>query len=160
MRHRVTDWTWAYDNAANIPKSENWPGVWVEPARQARENLTGSGRARLDLPYGEGEREAFDLFLPEGEVKGLIVFVHGGFWMGLNKSFWSHLATGPLAHGHAVAIPGYPLAPEVRIAGITQAIGRAITRRRSGRWSHPPDWPFRRRTSGYKDDQQHHATCR
>jgi acetyl esterase/lipase len=127
MRRKVTDWTWVYDNGANIPKSEKWPGVWVEPARQERESLVAAGRARLDLVYGEGERERFDLFLPEGEAKGLVVFVHGGFWMALDKSFWSHLAAGSLAHGYAVAIPSYTLAPQVRIGAITHAIGRAIT---------------------------------
>lgn len=127
MRYRITDWTLAYDNAANIPKSEHWPAAWVEPARAARTALEAAGRARLDLPYGAGERERLDLFLPAGPAEGLVVFVHGGFWMGLDKSYWSHLATGALSLGHAVAIPSYPLAPEVRIAAITQAVGRAVT---------------------------------
>lgn len=127
MRYKVTDWTWVYDNGANIPKSESWPGLWIEPARQAREHLAASGRAHLDLAYGEAERERFDLFMPKAEPQGLVIFVHGGFWMNLDKSFWSHLSAGALAHGYAFAVPSYPLAPQARIADITRAIGKAVS---------------------------------
>lgn len=126
MRYRIADWTWAYDNYANIPKSEAWPGLWVEPARLVREALIAENRARIGLAYGDAPREEFDLLLPKGEPEGLVVFIHGGFWMALDKSYWSHLVTGPLTRGYAVAIPSYPLAPDVRIAQITASIGRAI----------------------------------
>ena len=126
MQYRVVDWTWAYDNAANIPKSEAWPNAWVEPARVARDALVADDRARLELAYGSDLRQRFDLFYPKGNPAGLVVLVHGGFWMALDKSFWSHLAGGPLAHGYAVAIPSYPLAPDVRISDITKSIGQAI----------------------------------
>lgn len=127
MRYRIADWTWAYDNYANIPGSQAWPAVWVEPARAAREELASAGRARLDIAYDDHPREVLDLFLPEGEAKGLVVLIHGGFWMALDKSYWSHLASGSLAHGYAVAIPSYPLAPEVGISEITRSVGQAIT---------------------------------
>lgn len=127
MRYRITDWTWAYDNYANIPGSQAWPAAWVEPAQTARDELSAAGRARLDIAYGSHPREVLDLFLPEVKAKGLVVLVHGGFWMALDKSYWSHLASGSLAHGYAVAIPSYPLAPEVRISEITLSVGRAIT---------------------------------
>ena len=52
--------------------------------------------------------------------------MHGGWWHAFDRSDWSHLAAGPLARGWAVAMPGYPLAPEVRIAAITRAIAAAI----------------------------------
>jgi len=123
---RIEDWDDAYANGVNIPGGDRWPQAWVEPARQARELLTSAGRARLDIAYGDRARNRFDLFLPDGAPRGLAVFVHGGFWMRLDKSFWSHYAAGPLAHGYAVAMPSYTLAPDIRIAGITDEIGRAI----------------------------------
>ena len=122
--HRVTDWDDAYANGVNIPRGERWPEAWVAPAAAFRAAL--GGRAELDLPYGPGARERFDLFRPEGAARGLAVFVHGGFWMRLDKSFWSHLAAGALARGWAVATPSYPLAPDARIAGITRAVARAV----------------------------------
>lgn len=124
--HQVMDWDDAYANGANIAGGDRWPGVWVEPARAFRQLLETKDRARLDLRYGDEARNRLDLFLPEGKPKGLVVFVHGGFWMKLDKSFWSHLAAGPLAHGHAVAMPSYTLCPDIRIAGIAREVALAI----------------------------------
>ncbi|MCG6114281.1 MAG: alpha/beta hydrolase [Mesorhizobium sp.] len=124
--HHVVDWDDAYANGANIAGGDRWPQLWVEPAQLFREKLQAKGRARLDLAYADGPRNHLDLFLPKGTPKGIVVFVHGGFWMKLDKSFWSHLAAGPLAHGHAVAMPSYTLCPDIRISGITKEIATAI----------------------------------
>ncbi|MGV3652213.1 MAG: alpha/beta hydrolase [Devosia sp.] len=125
MLHAITDWDDAYANGPNIAGGERWPAAWVAPAAQFRERLAAEGRARLDLAYGEAPRNRFDLFLPEGTPKGLVVFIHGGFWLRLDKSYWSHLAAGPLAHGFAVAMPSYTLCPDASIAAITQEMARA-----------------------------------
>lgn len=122
----ITDWNALYDNAPVIPDGGAWPGVWVEPAAAAREAMAAQGRARLGLKYGPGARNRYDLFLPEGAPKGLVVFVHGGFWMGLDESFWSHLAAGPLALGFAVAMPAYTIAPDGDVPAMTQEIAAAI----------------------------------
>jgi arylformamidase len=124
--HRIEDWDGAYANGVNIPGGDRWPQAWVEPATRARDLLTAAGRAQLDLVYDDGGRNRFDLFMPDGEPRGLVVFVHGGFWMRLDKSYWSQFAAGPLAHGYAVAMPSYTLTPDIRIAGITHEIGHAI----------------------------------
>lgn len=126
MLHGITDWSDAYANGPNIAGGERWPGLWVEPARAFREWMTAVGRAKLDLQYGEKPRNRFDLFMPEGAAKGLVVFVHGGFWTRLDRSLWSHFAAGPLAHGYAVAMPSYTLCPENRVRDIAVEIGRAI----------------------------------
>lgn len=124
--YRIIDWNDAYENGRNIPGGERWPAAWVEPAGQAREDLSAENRAKLDLAYGTGERNRFDLFLPEGEPRGLVVYVHGGFWLRLDRRFWSHLSAGPLAHGYAVAMPSYTLCPDIRIAGIVREVAAAI----------------------------------
>lgn len=119
----VTDWEDAYENGRNIPGGSNYPAPWVEPAASFR----AAANARLDVAYGTGARHVYDLFLPEGAPKGLFVFVHGGYWMALDKSYWSHLAAGPLANGWAVMMPSYDLCPDVTIADITAQVGAAIT---------------------------------
>lgn len=124
--HRINDWDDAYANGANIPQGERWPEAWVKPAQDSRDAMSAQGRAQLGVTYGDQPRSAFDLFLPEGTPKGLVVFVHGGFWLKLDRSFWSHLAAGPLAHGHAVAMPSYTLCPDIRIGGIVREVGAAI----------------------------------
>ena len=96
-------------------------------AEAFREELTRAGRARLDLGYGPAVRNRLDLFLPKDSPKGLAVFVHGGYWKAFDKSVWSHLASGPLAHGYAVAMPSYTLCPDNSISGIAAEIAAAIS---------------------------------
>ena len=119
--YRIEDWDDAYANGPNIPGGDRWPDVWVAPARAFRD-----ARPPEILPYGDHERERLDLFLPDEAPRGLAVFVHGGYWVRLDPSFFSHLAAGPLARGWAVAMPSYVLAPEARLAAIGRAIGRAV----------------------------------
>ncbi|CAO3432541.1 alpha/beta hydrolase [Azospirillum endophyticum] len=132
--HKIVNWDDAYSNGAYIPGGDAYPARWAERAAAFRADLSATGRAELDLPYGDGERERYDLFLPEGAAKGTpkgtpkgtVVFVHGGYWMAFDKGRWSHLAAGPLARGWAVALPSYTLCPDIRIAGITRQVARAV----------------------------------
>ena len=123
---QISDWDDAYANGANIAGGERWPAAWVQPAQAYRDELQGKARAKLDLAYGDKARHRFDLFLPEGRPAGLVVFVHGGFWMRLDKSYWSHLARGSVDSGYAVAMPSYTLCPDVRISDITAEVAAAI----------------------------------
>ena len=126
MWQRIVNWENVYSNSPNIPRGADWPGAWVGPAEDFRARMLDAGRVRLGLRYGDAARNVFDLYMPEGEVRGLVVFVHGGFWMALDQSYWAHLAQGPLSHGFAVAFPTYTLAPEARLSRITREIGQAI----------------------------------
>jgi acetyl esterase/lipase len=112
-----------YMNGAFIPGAADYPDRWARDAAAFRAGL--GARADLDIVYGPGPRERLDLFLPEGEPRGVVVFVHGGYWHLFGKAHWSNLAAGPLARGFAVAMPGYTLAPAARIADITAEIARA-----------------------------------
>ena len=123
---RITDWDKAYSNTIYIPGGPDYPGKWEIAASAFRDEMRNAGRLREDIVYGPQTRNRYDLFLPKAEARGLVVFVHGGFWMAFDKSAWSHLAAGPLAHGYAVAMPSYVLAPEARISDITRQIGAAI----------------------------------
>lgn len=123
----ITDYDDAYANGAHIAGAGEFPPRWIQQAEGFRSTLKQAGRARTDLSYGPGDRHAVDLFLPEGAPKGLVVFVHGGYWKAFDKSVWSHLAAGALAHGFAVAMPSYTLCPDARIGDIAREIATAIS---------------------------------
>jgi acetyl esterase/lipase len=123
---RIEDWDAAYANSVNIPDGDTYPDRWEKKAASFRRLLECKGRAELSIRYGEGGRNRFDMFRPAGEVKGLVIFIHGGYWMRFDESSWSHLAAGPLEAGFAVAVPTYTLCPENRISGITSELGAAI----------------------------------
>jgi acetyl esterase/lipase len=121
----ITDWSDAYANGKYIARADSFPPRWA--ARAAAYRAVLGERALLDLPYGDQERQRFDLLLPEATPKGLAVFVHGGYWMAFDKSIWSHLAAGANARGWAVCLPSYTLAPQARLPDMTNEILWAIT---------------------------------
>lgn len=126
LEYRISDWDDAYANGVNIARGDRWPEAWIKPAETFRDTMLSAGRAKLDLVYGERPRNRLDLFFPEGSAKGLVVFVHGGFWLQTDKSVWSHLAAGAVASGYAVAMPSYTLCPQARIAEIVTEVAAAI----------------------------------
>ena len=114
MLYHVTDWDDAYANAAHIPQSDGFVPRWTAAAAAFR-------RTHPPGPLGRGH-----LFRPAGAARGLMVFVHGGYWMRFDPSLWSHLAAGGLARGWAVAMPAYTLAPQARIGQMVREIAAAI----------------------------------
>ncbi|MBV2359580.1 alpha/beta hydrolase [Thalassococcus sp. CAU 1522] len=117
----------AYANAAYIPDADGFLARWPQEAADFRGHMDAEGRARLGLIYGPSPRQALDLFLPQDDPEGLLIFVHGGYWLRFDRSFWSHFAQGALARGWAVAMPSYDLCPVVRISDITRQVARAVT---------------------------------
>lgn len=121
---READWLdpeRAYWNGAFIPGSEALPARWQAEAAAFR-----AGAQMQDIAYGPHDRQRVDLFLPEGAPRGLLVFVHGGYWLAFGRRDWSHFAAGALARGWAVAMPEYRLAPEVGLDAITADVRAAI----------------------------------
>ena len=121
----ITDWDDAYANAAHIPGAQDYIARWASDAEAFRKSWI---KKDLDVVYGEGARHRFDMFHPERSSKGLVVFVHGGYWMRFDKSYWSHFANGPLYRGWTTCLPSYDLSPDVPIADITRQIAQAISK--------------------------------
>lgn len=121
------DLTLDYENRAFIPGGNDYPDRWAEAAHDWREVEHAIGRARLNQPYGTGERQSFDLFYPSGRPEGLLVFIHGGYWRMFDRKDWSHFSAGATARGWAVAMPSYTLVPAARISAITQEVAATVT---------------------------------
>jgi acetyl esterase/lipase len=117
----ITDWDDAYANAIRIEGADRFLTEW--PARTAA--LQAQIRPEV-LRYGPGMRQTLDLYRPESAAQGLTVIVHGGYWMRFSPDDFGFLAAGPLAHGQAVAMVRYTLAPEARIAAITGEVAAAV----------------------------------
>lgn len=117
----ISDWDDAYANSAYVPEigqiSENWVS-WSADFHAAH--------ARETLAYGPGARQFVDLYRPEGRPRGLVLFVHGGYWYSRTGRDFSFLAQGPLARGFAVGVVTYTLAPDARISEITAGVADAL----------------------------------
>ena len=115
-----------YANATYIPGADKFVARWERNAADFRKLLSQRGQAELDTAYGDTDRQCFDLFAPKGSHKGVMIFVHGGFWLNFDKSYWSHLAQGAVEKGWYAALPSYDLCPTVRIHQITSQIAQAV----------------------------------
>lgn len=112
-----------YDNPALVPEHPAIIAGWARDAAAYRATAGG----RLDVPYGPSARQRYDWFGPKGgRLDGPVaVFIHGGYWQKLDKSFFSHCAAGLNAHGVAVAVLGYDLCPQVTLRRIVEQIRAA-----------------------------------
>ena len=113
----------AYANIAHIPGADRFVLGWPEKAAAFRDSWP---QKELDIAYGDDPRHCFDLFFPTGQARGLVIFIHGGYWRAFNKDDWSHLAAGALAHGFAVAVPSYRLAPLAALNEICRDVAAAV----------------------------------
>ena len=111
-----------------VPDSEVIIARFTELSAWIRSNVS----CRLDQPYGTQSRESFDIFLPDGNLEGLHVFIHGGFWMSRDKSIFSFLADSYTRRQWAFAIPNFPLMPSTRIEQMVSSIRQAC----EDIWSH------------------------
>ena len=122
-----------YNNRARVPDHPVHIAGWQRDAAAYRAEAS----SELDLAYGHGERHRLDLFHPRtGDIGGpVVLFIHGGYWQALDKSFSSHLARGANERGLTVAVPNYTLAPAATLAEIASEMEAAadFLMRRTGR---------------------------
>ena len=127
----LADWQLDWDEALDNMQSRDPQKImqsWQNSSAEFRAKWALSGDLNLDLFYGKHPRERYDIFRPSGDCHGTVIFIHGGYWMRTGREFWSFLAEGILENDWAVAIPSYPLTPEVRISSITSSITQAVER--------------------------------
>lgn len=122
-----------YNNRSRVPEHAQHLANWQRDAAAYR----AAARCECDVAYGSGERQHLDLFYPpEGDVGGpVVLFIHGGYWQALDKSFASHFARGANLRGLTVAVPSYDLAPAASLAQIVTCLEEAadFVMRRTGR---------------------------
>src|SRR5215475_2009088 len=90
-----------YNNRDRVPEHPAFFARWEKDSQFVRKTLP---TANLDLAYGNDPRHRIDLF-PAAKARGLLVFIHGGYWRSLDKRFFSWLASSWVAAGVSVAIP-------------------------------------------------------
>lgn len=111
-----------YDNRGAVPEHPQFFARWDKDSQYARETLPES---RLDIPYGPHRRHRIDFF-PARSPRGLLVFIHGGYWRALDKSAFSWLAPPWVAEGLSFAAINYRLCPEVGIPDIVEDCRAAL----------------------------------
>ena len=122
------DYPKEYDNSGRVANADQLLNKFISDAATFREERSGS--ADLDLTYGPEPRNMMDIFWPDDEAGAenkspIVLFIHGGYWQRMDRSSFSHLASGLNARGIAVAMPSYTLCPDISIEGIINEMRRA-----------------------------------
>ena len=94
---------------------------WQQDSQKARAQLD----CYLDVPYGADEAQTMDIFRARGPSKGLLMFIHGGYWRALDKSDFSFIAPALADEGITVAVPNYALCPAVQVRDIVMQLVQA-----------------------------------
>jgi acetyl esterase/lipase len=112
----------AYNNAAAVANS----AALSQERRDASAVYRGAHGKALDLPYGVGERNKWDLYPGADARAPCFVFIHGGYWQMNDRAGFACLAEGLAAHGWSVALPGYTLAPDAGLTAIAAEMRAAL----------------------------------
>jgi acetyl esterase/lipase len=112
----------AYNNGAAVANS----AALSQERREASAAWRAAHGKALDLPYGTGQRNKWDLYPGADAHAPCLVFIHGGYWQMNDREGFACLAEGLAGHGWSVALPGYTLAPEVGLTAIVAEIRVAL----------------------------------
>ncbi|KAM9749858.1 kynurenine formamidase isoform 2-T2 [Dama dama] len=87
-----------------------------------------TGRSLLDVPYGEGEGEKLDIYLPEAvsEAMPFLVFFHGGYWQSGSKDTSAFMVSPLTAQGVAVVMVAYDIAPKGTLDQMVDQVTQSI----------------------------------
>lgn len=115
------DYEGRYNPRLAVPEYASHFEKWAAAAAQARKDLD----VYIDVPYGSHPMEKLDLFRAKGRSRGLLMFIHGGYWRALDKSQHSFVARPFVEAGITVAMVNYALCPNVSLEDIVRQMLQA-----------------------------------
>lgn len=116
-----TNYDLLYNPRLTVPEFPQITERWQRDSEKARARVD----CYLDVPYGADSTERMDIFRSRGPSRGLLMFVHGGYWRALDKRDFSFLAPALADAGITLAVPNYALCPTVRVRDIVMQMVQA-----------------------------------
>lgn len=101
---------------------------YVKRSSEAREKLSASAIVSNDLRYGAGPLQTLDLYRPTKAYAKhpMVLFIHGGYWRGLDKHDHSFVVPPLIDAGAIVANVNYDLCPQISLSEMVCQIVEAI----------------------------------
>lgn len=116
------EFNYQYMPRMTVPNAEDYLEAAARRSEKARKKLGG----KIDVAYGDTPGQTLDIF-PAAEKKAPVhVFIHGGYWRALDKSFYSEMAVPMVAAGATTVLVNYDLCPAVTVTEITDQVRRAL----------------------------------
>lgn len=80
------------------------------------------------IPYGPGERQRLDVYVPEALSRPakVVVFYYGGAWRGGNRGYYRFVGQALAAEGAIVVVPDYRVYPEVQFPAFVEDAALAL----------------------------------
>ncbi len=114
MNQTAADFEAAYNPRVAVPDFQEHFKRWEAQAEAAGARLSGY----RDVPYGPHTMQKLDIFQPTGQSRGLLVFIHGGYWRTLDKNVQTFVAPPYVERGLTVALINYALCPTVNLQDV------------------------------------------
>lgn len=114
MNAEKTDYELLYNPRRVVTDYQQIFDRWAIESERARASLD----SYLDVPYGPTKAETLDLFRAKGKSRGVLMYIHGGYWRALDKKQFSFIAPALVEAGITVAVPNYALCPTVQVEDI------------------------------------------
>jgi len=110
-----------YNPRLAVPEYAQHFERWTQRSERARSQMDGY----LNVAYGSHPMEKLDVFRAKGASRGLLMFIHGGYWRALDKSQHSFVAQPLVEAGVTVAMVNYALCPTVTVEDIVRQVLQA-----------------------------------
>jgi arylformamidase len=96
--------------------------------------------ARLDQAYGSLARQRLDAFPSRTAARGVLLYLHAGYWQSRDKALFRWLAPAWQERGFHVVLANYPLCPDVSLPELVEALlpAPAAAHRLEAQWASLP----------------------
>ncbi len=115
-----------YNNRLLVPECMDILERWTQDSAAVRQSVD----CKLDVAYGQGDKEKLDIFpcasTDSSKAAPVLIFIHGGYWRSLDKADQSFLAPSFTQQGSCVVIPNYSLCPAVTVSDIVLQLVNAV----------------------------------
>ena len=102
-----------------------FPALFEDFERRSADAVQG-GACELDLRYGPAQRCTFDFFDAGPAARGVLMYLHAGYWQWRDKAGFRFIAPALVRRGLHVAMVNYPLCPTVSLAELTDTVRTAV----------------------------------
>ena len=92
-----------YSPRTSVQDAEGYLANCAEMSAAVREKLD----CTLDIAFGDSKGQKLDVFPAVTANSPVHLFIHGGYWRALDKSFYSHMAAPLLEAGATVVVVNY-----------------------------------------------------
>lgn len=100
----------------------------VAALKSGTEKARTVAQTLLDVPYGDGEGEKLDVYVPNisSPDVSLIIYLHGGYWQFLSKEESGFMAVPLVQKGVVVVAVGYSIAPKGNMDLMVAQVRRSV----------------------------------